>query len=66
MILVLDNTDRNLFKFVSFVWLGLISTMIIYYNLEQNIHASIIIGFLIVAVGFVLIFIVKMRLEKDE
>ena len=66
MILVLDNTDRNLFKFVSFVWLGLVSTMIIYYNLEQNIHASIIIGFLIVAVGFVLIFIVKMRLEKDE
>ena len=56
--------EKNLFVFNGFIWIILISGLIIYYQLIPDINSSIIAGIIMVGLTYSVIFGIKLWLEK--
>jgi len=58
--------ERNLLQVNGFIWITLISGLIIYYQLIPDIISSIIAGIIIAVLTYLGIFGIKLKLEKDK
>jgi len=56
--------ERNLLLLNSFIWIALISGLIIYYQLIPDINSSIIAGIIMTGLTYSVIFGIKLGLEK--
>jgi len=56
--------ERNLLLLNGFIWITLISGLIIYYQLIPDINSSIIAGIIIAVLTYSVIFGIKLGLEK--
>jgi len=56
--------ERNLLLVNGFIWIALISGLIIYYQLTPDINSSIITGFIISGLTYSVIFGIKLWLKK--
>jgi len=56
--------ERNLLLVNGFIWIALISGLIIYYQLIPDINSSIIAGIIIAGLTYSVIFGIKLWLEK--
>ncbi len=58
--------ERNLLLLNGFIWITLISGLIIYYQLIPDINSSIIAGIIMSVLTYSTIFGIKLWLKKDE
>ncbi len=58
--------EKNLLLLNGFIWVTLISGLIIYYQLILDIISSIIAGLMIAGLTYLVIFGIQLKLEKDE
>ena len=58
--------EKNLLLLNGFIWITLISGLIIYYQLIPDIISSIIAGLMIAGLTYLVIFGIQLKLEKDE
>jgi len=56
--------ERNLLLLNGFIWITLISGLIIYYQLIPDINSSIIAGIIMAGLTYSVIFGIKLLLEK--
>jgi len=60
------DKEKNLAIVNGFIWIILISGLIIYYQLIPDIISSIIAGIMIAGSTYLVIFVIKLKLEKDK
>jgi len=60
------DKEKNLAIVNGFIWIILVSGLIIYYQLIPDIISSIITGIIIAVLTYLAIFGIKLKLEKDE
>jgi len=60
------DKEKNLAIVNGFIWITLISGLIIYYQLIPDITSSMIAGIMIAGLTYLAIFGIKWKLEKDE
>jgi len=58
--------EKNLLLLNGFIWVTLISGLIIYYQLILDIISSIIAGLMIAGLTYLVIFGIQLKLEKDK
>jgi len=58
------DKEKNLLLLNGFIWIALISGLIIYYQLIPDINSSIIAGIIIAVLTYSAIFGIKLWLEK--
>ena len=60
------DKEKNLLLLNGFIWIALISGLIIYYQLIPDINSSIIAGIIIAVLTYSAIFGIKLGLKKYE
>jgi len=60
------DKEKNLAMVNGFIWIILISGLIIYYQLIPDIISSIIAGIMVAGLTYLVIFVIKLKLDKDE
>jgi len=60
------NKEKNLLLLNGFIWIALISGLIIYYQLILDINSSIIAGIIMAVLTYSAIFGIKLWLKKYE
>ena len=60
------DKEKNLAIVNGFIWIILISGLIIYYQLIPDIISSIIAGIMVAGLTYLVIFVIKLKLDKDE
>ena len=58
------DKEKNLLLLNGFIWIALISGLIIYYQLIPDINSSIIVGIIMAGLTYSVIFGIKLGLEK--
>ena len=62
----LDDTEKYLFVFNGFIWIILISGLIIYYQLIPDIISSLIVGIIIAGLTYLVIFGINIWRKKNK
>ena len=62
----LDDKEKYLFVFNGFIWIILISGVIIYYQLIPDIISSLIVGIIIAGLTYLAIFGINVWRKKNE
>ena len=62
----LDDKEKYLFVFNGFIWITLISGVIIYYQLIPDIISSLIVGIIIAGLTYLAIFGINVWRKKNK